>query len=126
MEGARSLQRLSKVLRRGITAGLPPQRSRPHHSRNDAPPVNAILMPCEHPLWPAQPFAEDETMQRPLNIIDLTITEEVSQDAAEVARRLDKAADLVEDFAADAALNALDELVALAATPGAAVPTRAE
>src|SRR3546814_18412517 len=82
-------------------------------------------MPCEHPLWPAQPFAEDETMQRPLNIIDLAITEEVSQDAAEVARRLDKAADLVEDFAADAALNALDELVALAATPGAAVPTAA-
>src|SRR3546814_12653943 len=64
-------------------------------------------------------------MQRPLNIIDLAITEEVSQDAAEVARRLDKAADLVEDFAADAALNALDELVALAATPGAAVPTAA-
>src|SRR3546814_10458785 len=80
-----------------------------------------ILMPCEHPLWPAQPFAEDETMQRPLNIIDLAITEEVSQDAAEVARRLDKAADLVEDFAADAALNALDELVALAATPGAEI-----
>src|SRR3546814_12825618 len=82
-------------------------------------------MPCEHPLWPAQPFAEDETMQRPLNIIDLAITAAVSQDAAEVARRLDKAADLVEDFAADAALTALEELVALAATPGAVAPTAA-
>jgi len=56
-------------------------------------------------------------MQRPLNIIDLAITEDVSGDAAEVARRLDKAADLVEDFAADTALNALDGLVALAAVP---------
>src|SRR3546814_1763905 len=82
-------------------------------------------MPCEHPLWPAQPFAEDETMQRPLNILDLAIPEEVSQDAAEVARRLDKAADLVEAFAADAALHALAELAALAATPGAAVPPAA-
>lgn len=56
-------------------------------------------------------------MPRPLNIIDLAITEEVSNDAAEVARRLDRAADLVEDFAADAALNALDGLLALAAAP---------
>lgn len=59
-------------------------------------------------------------MQRPLNIIDLAITEDVSQDAAEVARRLDTAADLVEDFAADASLNALDGLVALAAAPSRA------
>lgn len=61
-------------------------------------------------------------MQRPLNIIDLAITDEVSADAAEVARRLDKAADLVEDFAADAALDALDELLALTAGPGRADP----
>src|SRR3546814_79831 len=33
------------------------------------------------------------------------------------ARRLDRAADLVEDFAADAALNALDGLLALTAAP---------
>src|SRR3546814_19083313 len=56
-------------------------------------------------------------MPRPLNIIDLAITEEVSTDAAEVARRLDRAADLVADFAADAALNALDGLLALAPAP---------
>jgi hypothetical protein len=61
-------------------------------------------------------------MQRPLNIIDLAITDEVSTDAAEVARRLDKAADLVEDYAADATLNALDELLELAATAGRAGP----
>ena len=59
-------------------------------------------------------------MQRPLNIIDLAITDEVSPDAAEVARRLDKAANLVEDFAADASLNALDGLLAFATGPGAA------
>jgi hypothetical protein len=59
-------------------------------------------------------------MQRPLNIIDLAITDEVSHDAVEVARRLDKAADLVEDFAADAALNALDGLLSLAAAPARA------
>jgi hypothetical protein len=59
-------------------------------------------------------------MQRPLNIIDLAITGDVSNDAAEVARRLDQAADLVEVFAADSALNALDSLLALAATPGRA------
>jgi len=59
-------------------------------------------------------------MQRPLNIIDLAITEEVSQDAAEVARRLDQAADLVEEFAADSALNTLDGLLALAAAPAGA------
>jgi hypothetical protein len=59
-------------------------------------------------------------MQRPLNIIDLAITEEVSKDAAEVARRLDQAADLIEDFAADASLNALDGLLALSAGPGTA------
>ncbi|MGF1628499.1 MAG: hypothetical protein ACFCUT_03435 [Kiloniellaceae bacterium] len=59
-------------------------------------------------------------MQRPLNIIDLAITEDVSNDAAEVARRLDQAADLVEDFAADTTLNALDSLLSLAAMPGRA------
>ena len=59
-------------------------------------------------------------MQRPLNIIDLAITEDVSNDAAEVARRLDQAADLVEEFAADSALNALDGLLALAAAPARA------
>jgi hypothetical protein len=65
-------------------------------------------------------FDEDGAMQRPLSIIDLAITDDVSSDAAEVARRLDKAADLVEDFAADAALNALDGLVDLAAAPNRA------
>ena len=59
-------------------------------------------------------------MPRPLNIIDLAITEDVSGDAAEVARRLDKAADLVEEFAADTALNALDGLLALAEAPARA------
>jgi len=57
-------------------------------------------------------------MQRPLNIIDLAITEDMSNDAAEVARRLDQAADLVEDFAADTTLNALDSLLALTAVTG--------
>lgn len=54
-------------------------------------------------------------MPRPLNIIDLAITEEVSNDAAEVARRLDQAADLVEEFAQESALGALDSLLAAAA-----------
>jgi hypothetical protein len=57
-------------------------------------------------------------MLRPLNIIDLAITEDMSNDAAEVARRLDQAADLVEDFAADTTLNALDSLLALTAVTG--------
>jgi hypothetical protein len=57
-------------------------------------------------------------MQRPLNIIDLAITEEVSEDAAEVARRLDLAADLVEEFAEESALGALSTLLAAAATAG--------
>lgn len=52
-------------------------------------------------------------MPRPLNIIDLAITADVAEDAVEVARRLDTAADLVEDFAADASLNALDGLLAV-------------
>jgi len=56
-------------------------------------------------------------MPRPLNIIDLAITDEVSNDAAEVARRLDQAADLVEAFAEDSALGALDGLLAMAALP---------
>jgi hypothetical protein len=57
-------------------------------------------------------------MQRPLNIIDLAITEEVSDDATEVARRLDLAADLVEEFAEESALGALNTLLAAAATAG--------
>ena len=56
-------------------------------------------------------------MSRPLNIIDLAITHEVSNDAAEVARRLDQAADLVETFAEESALGALDALLAAAAAP---------
>jgi hypothetical protein len=56
-------------------------------------------------------------MPRPLNIIDLAITEEVSNDAAEVARRLDQAADLVEEFAEETAIGALDSLLAAAAQP---------
>ncbi|GAB4372370.1 MAG: hypothetical protein Kow00114_33760 [Kiloniellaceae bacterium] len=58
-------------------------------------------------------------MPRPLNIIDLAITEDVSNDAAEVARRLDQAADLVEAFAEETALGALDGLLAAAAAPRA-------
>jgi len=54
-------------------------------------------------------------MPRPLNIIDLAITDDVSCDAAEVARRLDQAADLVEAFAEETALGALDGLLAMAA-----------
>jgi|GEM_PF-4771570 len=56
-------------------------------------------------------------MPRPLNIIDLAITEEVSNDAAEVARRLDQAADLVEEFAEESALGALDRLLTAATGP---------
>jgi hypothetical protein len=56
-------------------------------------------------------------MPRPLNIIDLAITDEVSNDAAEVARRLDQAADLVEAFAEESALGTLDGLLAMAALP---------
>jgi ABC-type transporter Mla subunit MlaD len=63
-------------------------------------------------------------MPRPLNIIDLAITDEVSNDAAEVARRLDQAADLVEEFAADSALDALDALLAAASGPAALEKTR--
>ncbi len=56
-------------------------------------------------------------MPRPLNIIELAITEDVSNDAAEVARRLDEAADVVEDFATQSALGALENLLA-AGAPG--------
>jgi len=58
-------------------------------------------------------------MSRPLNIIDLAITDEVSNDAAEVARRLDRAADLVEDFADHSAGTTLEALLALAEVPDA-------
>ena len=58
-------------------------------------------------------------MPRPLNIIELAITEDVSNDAAEVARRLDEAADIVEDFAIESAASALDSLLAAAADAGA-------
>lgn len=57
-------------------------------------------------------------MPRPLNIIELAITEDVSNDAAEVARRLDEAADTVEDFAAATALGALESLLAAAEAQG--------
>ena len=57
-------------------------------------------------------------MPRPLNIIELAITEDVSNDAAEVARRLDEAADVVEDFAAESALGALENLLAATGAPG--------
>ncbi len=57
-------------------------------------------------------------MPRPLNIIELAITEDVSNDAAEVARRLDEAADVVEDFATQSALGALENLLAAAGAPG--------
>ena len=50
-------------------------------------------------------------MPLPLNIIDLAITEEVSGDSAEVARRLGKAADLVEGFAEQSSLDALGSLL---------------
>jgi hypothetical protein len=58
-------------------------------------------------------------MPRPLNIIDLAITEDVSNDAAEVARRLDQAADLIEDFTDQSAGTALEALLALAEVPDA-------
>jgi hypothetical protein len=57
-------------------------------------------------------------MLRPLNIIDLAITDDVSDDAAEVARRLDQAADLVEEFAEESAIDALQGLLTAAAAPG--------
>ena len=57
-------------------------------------------------------------MPLPLNIIDLAITEEISGDSAEVARRLDKAADLVEGFAEQSGLDALDSLLKLTDQPG--------
>jgi hypothetical protein len=63
-------------------------------------------------------------MPRPLNIIDLAITDDVSNDAAEVARRLDEAADLVEEFAASTALDAMDALLAAASGPAALAETR--
>jgi hypothetical protein len=63
-------------------------------------------------------------MPRPLNIIDLAITDDVSNDAAEVARRLDEAADLVEEFAANTALDAMDALLAAASGPAALAETR--
>ncbi|WP_422365579.1 hypothetical protein [Pelagibius sp.] len=53
-------------------------------------------------------------MSTPLNIIDLAITEDISGDSAEVARRLDKAADLVQDFAEQSGLDALDRLLTMA------------
>jgi hypothetical protein len=63
-------------------------------------------------------------MPRPLDIIDLAITDDVSNDAAEVARRLDEAADLVEEFAASTALDAMDALLAAASGPAALAETR--
>lgn len=63
-------------------------------------------------------------MTRPLNIIDLAITDDVSNDAAEVARRLDQAADLVEEFAADTALDAMDALLAAVSGPAALAESR--
>ncbi|NIA70499.1 hypothetical protein HBA54_18035 [Pelagibius litoralis] len=57
-------------------------------------------------------------MPTPLNIIDLAITEEISGDSAEVARRLDKAADLVEGFAEQSGLDALDQLLSIAEKTG--------
>jgi len=63
-------------------------------------------------------------MPRLLNIIDLAITDDVSNDAAEVARRLDEAADLVEEFAASTALDAMDALLAAASGPAALAETR--
>jgi hypothetical protein len=63
-------------------------------------------------------------MPRPLNIIDLAITDDVSSDAAEVARRLDQAADLVEEFAASTALDAMDALLAAVSGPAALAETR--
>ena len=53
-------------------------------------------------------------MSTPLNIIDLAITEDISGDSAEVARRFDKAADLVQDFAEQSGLDALDRLLTVA------------
>lgn len=52
-------------------------------------------------------------MSLPLNIIDLAITEDVSGDLVEVARRLDKAADLVEGFAEQSGLDALNSLLTM-------------
>jgi len=63
-------------------------------------------------------------MPRPLDIIDLAITDDVSNDAAEVARRLDEAADLVEEFAASTALDAMDALLAAVSGPVALAETR--
>ena len=67
-------------------------------------------------------------MSLPLNIIDLAITEDVSGDSAEVARRLDKAADLVEGFADQSGLDALNSLLDMAENPEGAgtSATRAE
>ncbi len=53
-------------------------------------------------------------MSLPLNIIDLAITEDISDDSAEVARRLDKAADLVESFAEQSGLDALESFLVMA------------
>jgi hypothetical protein len=63
-------------------------------------------------------------MPAPLNIIDLAITDDVSNDAAEVARRLDEAADLVEEFAASTALDAMDALLAAVSGPAALADSR--
>jgi hypothetical protein len=63
-------------------------------------------------------------MPAPLNIIDLAITDDVSNDAAEVARRLDEAADLVEEFAASTALDAMDALLAVVSGPAALAESR--
>ncbi|MEQ8354691.1 MAG: hypothetical protein RH942_04070 [Kiloniellaceae bacterium] len=56
-------------------------------------------------------------MPRPLNIIELAITEDVANDATEIARRLDEAAELVEGFAKDSAISALEALLAAADEP---------
>ncbi|WP_299623865.1 hypothetical protein [Pelagibius sp.] len=64
-------------------------------------------------------------MPLPLNIIDLAITDEISDDSAEVARRLDQAADLVEGFAEQSGLAALEGLLNAASKAETAGPTRA-
>ena len=56
-------------------------------------------------------------MPRPLNIIELAITEDVAEDASEVARRLDQAADLVEEFSEESAIGALESLLSAAKQP---------
>ncbi|HIP79745.1 MAG TPA: hypothetical protein EYH07_14940 [Kiloniellaceae bacterium] len=63
-------------------------------------------------------------MPLPLNIIDLAITEEISADTAEVARRLEQAAELVEGFAQQTGLEALDSLLIMADEAASDGPTK--